>query len=196
MTTIPLYSLLFPLLAAAEWRFARGMSKWKRYQFYALMFGMAYLTVFDAAFSVGFLLVVLGVAMPPHNALFSALHGQPPERKDHWLFEWMQTAAYRLTEKPFSDGITDWHRFGIIYGAVRATWALPGILFLCGYLGSWWPLVGLAFAAEGWVYYRAPTLAKLYEFEAKYHTTLAEFFVGFMVMSYGLACAMIFLGAK
>ena len=80
------------------------------------------------------------VRLLPTQALFSAVHGQPPTREDkHWNF--LQTITFKIWKlHP-----TNYYVWGIIYGFVRASLAIPAMIYLGGL--SW------LFLAQGMLYF-------------------------------------------
>jgi hypothetical protein len=186
MTLHWIFFLILPPIYAAIWRYARGEGLWRRWQFYAAMFLVPLLLSGAVVFAAAFLLFVIGLAMPPHNALFSTVTGAAPSRADHWLFNWMQWLAYRLTIGRDIFSKADWYQFGIIYAAVRALWTLLGIFWLWWCVDSLSPLLGLFVFAQGVVYYQAGRLAKRMSAE-HIAWTLAEFAMGWLVAVYMLA---------
>jgi len=83
--------------------------------------------------SIPLMWVVCVMVIPPTQCLFSAVHNQPPGRRDSAMWYWMQSLAYKLRSR-FN---WNWYGFGIAYGAIRAIPTLPAII----YLGNPWLLL-------------------------------------------------------
>jgi len=161
------------------WRGEDGVPNWVWYTFMALCAGAVTL---DPYFILCWMVFVFGYAVLPWHAMFSAINGQPPGRKDHWSVQWMQDVAYRLTTRqlPFMGYLAEviyWQRFGVIYGAIRAATILPGVFLLCGYTGSLLPITGLLFLGMGVVYWLCGRVDK------------AERVMGFAIGVYLIVCA-------
>ena len=86
----------------------------------AIMTGLAYAYSQDVTQTLLWLWVFVVMGCFPTHVLFSAIHGNLPGRRDHWLFDWMQTIARRFKGKAV----------GVVYGAVRALPALPAFILL------------------------------------------------------------------
>lgn len=72
----------------------------------------------EAAAAWAWLFVVMGCF--PTQTLFTAIHGQPPARKDHWAFRGIQDAALRFKGKAA----------GVAYGCLRGLVASPAFIAL------------------------------------------------------------------
>lgn len=160
------YLLFIPAVTSILNRLWRGEAGVPRAVWYAFMVAVATGTCFLAhptmdmgslrGLTVIWLVYFLGYALMPWQAMFSATHGNPPGRKDNWAVQWMQMVAKFLT----IDRGQDWYDFGIVYGIIRATLMIPGILLLAHFYGSHIPLIGLVGLMMGFVYYAAGLFAR------------------------------------
>lgn len=135
--------LFLPLLTAILNR-VRGEGIIPRVLWYAIMVTLG--SWYDARLILPWLLYFLGYAMMPWQAMFSAINGNSLSRKDHWSIQWMQDVSRKLAGN-------NNYRFGIVYGALRATLMIPGIVWLAIVTGSLLPLIGLIGMGMGGVYY-------------------------------------------
>lgn len=159
------YLLGIPAVTAITNRFWRGEGSVPRAVWYAFMVSVAtgagYISrpdmTGDSIRGLAFiwLLYFLGYALFPWQAMFSALHGRGPGRQDPWYAQWMQVLAFILSNKSFSEEPANWIRFGIVYGTIRASLMIPGILLLAYFYTSYIPLIGLLGLGMGLVYYGA-----------------------------------------
>lgn len=147
---------MIPFITAITNRLWRGEGQLKRWQWLAFMVTLAGLTsksrgtiLEEIELLASWFLFFAGYAILPWQAMFSAIHGQAPSRADSKWFNWMQTLALWITRPK----VPNYYVFGMVYGAIRALWMVPGIIALCYVLHSWLPLVGLAGLLMGVVYY-------------------------------------------
>jgi hypothetical protein len=88
----------------------------------------------------------------PTQSLFSAVNGKAPTRDDSKLWDWLQNLAAMIAAgfHPWTNGEVNAYVFGIIYGFLRASLAIPAIIAI----GNWWLLLflltGFAYYAAGW----------------------------------------------
>ncbi|NBW13721.1 MAG: hypothetical protein EBR82_37550 [Caulobacteraceae bacterium] len=83
-------------------------------------------TLYLADTLAGMWIVVVVTIMPPH-AMFSAIDGKMPGRKDGG-YQWMQNLAYKATRAlPHKWAFYD---LGIVYGLIKGCLAIPAILWL------------------------------------------------------------------
>lgn len=126
--------LLIALVSGAL--FAMRGSGLPKALWYAVMVAIIYgvtMSLYDTALWL-WVLIVAG-SLPTH-AMFSAIHGNPPGRDDgnwQWLQELSRTINGALPAISSAELInSNWgaKRFGIIYGAVRSSLAIPAIILL------------------------------------------------------------------
>lgn len=91
-----------------------------RWLWLAIMTGLAYAYSQYVTQTLLWLWVFVVMGCFPTHVLFSAIHGIPPGRRDHWLFQWMQDIALNFDGKAV----------GVFYGVVRALPALPAFILL------------------------------------------------------------------
>jgi len=109
------------------------------------------------------------VRLIPTNTMLSAVNGNPPAREDSWKWQWMQDLAYWIrwhSPLPPSD-----YWLGIYYGAIRASLAIPAIL----YIGNPWLLL---FLLQGAVYYAAGVFQRRFYPMKDYAPRIAEVISG------------------
>jgi hypothetical protein len=99
------------------------------------------------------------------NEMFSAITGFAPAR-----MTWMGKLANKIDVK-------NWYQFGIIFGAIRFTPMLPGIILL----GNYW---GLLFVGMGYVYYLCGKFSKYACGSNKIAVTCAEIVMGYAIGLY------------
>jgi hypothetical protein len=103
------------------------------------------------------LLYFLGYALMPWQAMFSAVTGEKPGRDDGWYIQWMQVLSADIVGielgKPIFYTAETWRQFGMVYGALRATLMMPGIIALIYVSHSLVPLAGLEALLMGVVYW-------------------------------------------
>lgn len=171
-----IYALALPFISAGlnrTWRGEGGAPKWAWLGFMTIM---AWCLTFDPLFTLAWTLTLLGYAVPPNQALFSAVHGFLPMRKDSREWQWMQDCAYWIEARLPAQNTA--HAFGMIYGAFRAIPMAPGIFMMAGYTQSLAPLMfGQAFLLLGAIYAMCGRVDR------------AERAVGFMLGCYLLVCA-------
>lgn len=123
------------------------------------------------------------VRLLPTNSLLSAVHGYKPARDDSRLWDWLQDLAIyaeKLTRtkkekvgafkvETYTD--PNYYIFGIIYGFLRASLAIPAIIII----GNWWPLL---FLLSGFIYYAAGWYGRRYN--GKDNVRWVEGFIGFL----------------
>lgn len=198
MMTIALFFL--PLVTAIANRLWRGEGMVPRWVWYSYMIfcgtsvyymghpetAGAHLTLIGCAWAV----YLLGYAVPPSQALFSAIHGRAPSRGDRPIWQWMQHAAYEIAAcvRPYRFDQTEvvYHTFGVIYGTIRSLWMLPGVAMLCYATGSPLPAAGLVSMLLGLLYYGAGRLSRHFEQGEVMGVPLAELGAGWWIGSYML----------
>lgn len=188
-------ALFIPAILAPINRFARGEGKWKRWQWYGFITLLSGFVSFDSKFAIIFLLIALGYALFPWQAMFSAFTGKPPGRKDHWIAQWMQNLTHAILSHWYVESLLNaeeypiyYKRFGMIYGAIRGALTIPGILMMCGYTKSWIPLIGILFLGMGVVYFLAGKLCMRFELRESMAVPFAETFMGWWLGTYLLIC--------
>jgi len=131
------------------------------------------------------LIYFLGYALLPWQAMFSAITGESPSRKDSWYTQWMQTLAYAITGTSYGGTYppAQWRLFGIVYGAIRACWMIPGIILLMQFYNSYIALAGLFGLAMGLVYYGGYRLALHFQ-AGNMSVTLSEMTMGWWLGTY------------
>lgn len=187
---------MVPIVVALFNRFGRGEGLVPRWAWYALMVDTALIVCAASkfnlyelgAFTASWLIFFLGYALLAWQAMFSAVHGKPPARKDPGYINWMQDLAYFLSRAPQAgtpaSAIYNYRLFGIIYGTIRATTMIPGILMLCWITRSSIPLDGLFVLAMGLVYYGAGKLSKHLTGTPYIGEALAEIGMGWWLGTY------------
>ena len=111
------------------------------------------------------------VRLIPTNTMLSAVNGNPPAREDSWKWRWMQELAYETDHVLVKCGINSWYVFGIIYGIIRASLAIPAILII----GNPWLLL---FLLQGVLYYAAGVFQRRFYPMKDYAPRIAEVFSG------------------
>ncbi len=194
--------LLLPFVIGVFNRWARGEGNVPRFVWYGVMTTTGALlgnpellsytgfTWHNALIYPIWLLFLAGYAMAPWQALFSAITGEAPSRKDSWRWQWMQDLAFPLSNRTWSENPPNWYRYGIVYGTIRACLMLPGIAALCWFYQSPAPLVGAGLLIMGFVYY-ACGRAAVHLNAGGVAVPLAEFTMGDFIGCYMLACAAI-----
>lgn len=187
---IPIASLLFPGISAGLNRKWRGDGEAPRWAWYLFMTTMIYAVTGDVIFSGIWLFFLFGYALLAWQAMFSAINGQPPGRQDAWYAQWMQTLTLWINKRLPAIGVTEnWYRYGMIYGAIRATAMLPAIFMLCGYTGSWIPMTGLLLLSMGYTYKRCGDYCAYIGVPRGTGVGFAEMVMGWCIMTYGVICA-------
>jgi len=122
---IPL--VVFPTLLTAVllalFNMARGEGKLPHWAWLILA---AFITQSIPAMWIIFVVTIL-----PIQSLFSATHGNPPNRGDgRW--EFLQDATFYLMHRfvPHKNLVHWWQAYGMVYGAIRGSLALPAIVWL------------------------------------------------------------------
>lgn len=195
---------LTPLITGIGNRILRGEGALPRWQWYLSMtiLGTGIFALFHPnatqsnlnALFVIWLLYLVGYAMLPMHAVFSAAHGYAPDRKDGWYINWLQTLSYAISgaPKPVTRASYMWNyrRFGVVYGTLRALAMVPGVVWLCYFTGSYVPLIGLLSLFLGVVFYGADLLSKHFIASGIMAIPLAEMFIGNWLGVYMLIVAM------
>jgi len=181
------WQLLLPGLSAYINRFARGEGNWPKFLWLAFMALAGYLCSRDLGFTLIWLVFVAAYAIPPTHGMFSALSGNPPSRKDHPIFQWMQDIAMGLARGSWIEEQVDWHRFGIIYGAVRSFLILPAIISMAFYQQSLVPLIGFIFLGLGYLYYWSGKVCRKNGISGA-AVALTEIITGWALMTWMLEC--------
>lgn len=125
-------------LANRLWRGEGAVPRWVWYTAMVLCAIMVCEAWSQWQLYVIWLVFFLGYAALGWQAMFSTITGTCPGRKDAWYFQWMQTVTYwicGMSPNVPCDTYTSqqWRVFGMVYGAVRATAMIPGILMLASY---------------------------------------------------------------
>ena len=128
------------------------------------------------------LLYFVGYAMMPWQAMFSAVNGDAPSRQDHWLIQWMQPLTLKLTG-------ANYHLYGIVYGVIRASLMIPGVVALMAVTGSFTPLIGLLGLSMGLVYYLCGRFSRHSQMGNAFGVPLAELVMGWWHGTFILLCA-------
>lgn len=189
---IPSYLMFIPGVSAVLNRYWRGEGAVKRWVWYAFMTSLGFLATFDLKFTAIWLLFLVGYAMLPWHAMFSAVHGQGPSRRDPRYAQWMQTVAFYLIglepmgKKTYTTAV--WRNFGKVYGAIRALPMLPAVFAFALYLKSPVPLIGIAFFGMGLVYFYGGKAARHVK-QPGIAIALSEIIMGWCVATYMLICA-------
>lgn len=179
----------FPLLTAVLNRYWRGEGnapRWLWYTFMTLAAGAVSYKVDWAGFI--WLPFLLGYAMAPWQAMFSAITGGPPSRRDSLQWQWMQTLAYKLTtsERVKAGSSSEyWKLFGVVYGAIRGSLMLPGVAVLTYFYHSPAPLLGILFLNLGVIYYIGGKMAEHIQ-SPNAPVPISEFIVGYLLGWYML----------
>jgi hypothetical protein len=140
---------------------------------------IAWCLTFNWVFCLAWLLLLLGYAVPPTHAMFSAVHGLPPARDDSAVWQWMREVSLRVNKALPSLAIgLLWARYGVIYGFVRALLMMPGAVLMAGLAQSPALLAcSFVFLLLGMSYFIAGTVKG------------AEIATGFVLGVYLVACA-------
>lgn len=191
------YTLPITLPTALANRLWRGEGMVPRWVWYGTMVLLA--VVLSGQWSAWqlyliWLLYFLGYAGLGWQAMFSTITGTCPGRKDAWYYQWMQVLAYRicgLDPNVPCDTYTaaQWRKFGVVYGTIRATTMIPGILLLCVWAHSWVPLSGLLGLLMGVVYYESWRLSEHFNCGTAMAVPLAEMCMGWWLGTYMLICS-------
>lgn len=182
--------LFVPGLMAIVNRYWRGEGTIDRLTWYVSNAMLALALSLDAKFSLIWLLFELGYAMMPWQAMFSAVHGVRPGRKDGWLTQWMQPAAHWTAGKLYGmdyESKAFWQRFGIVYGAFRGALMLPAIYAMALYTQSPVPWIGLVFLFMGQIYYWGGKIAHHFGCD-NVAVALSEVVMGWLCGTYLLIC--------
>lgn len=181
---------LLPLVGAGLNRKWRGEAQAPRWAWYAMMTIIAYVSTLDARFAAIYALFLLGYAMAPWQAMFSAVNGHAPGRSDSAYFQWMQEITYSICGIPriLVDVEKYWYNFGIVYGTIRATLMIPGIFMLAGYTSSLVPFIGLGFLSMGYIYYLGGKLSRYWGISESTGVPFSEIPMGYLITAYMLVC--------
>jgi hypothetical protein len=145
--------------------FAMRGSGMPRFLWVTLMAAFAYGITDDVWQTLLWLWVYVVAGCLPTNALMSAVHGIFPMRGDgRWQF--LQIATVAITERLPSKWA--FYDFGIVYGILRNSLAIPAIIML----GKPWLMLILT---QGFVYFAC---GKLYKRNA---VRLGEFIIGAII---------------
>lgn len=176
-------ALLLPAISAGLNRKWRGEAQAPRFAWYGLMALMAYALTLDMAFTVVWGLFLLGYAVLPWHAMFSAMNGKPPKRKDHPAAQWMQSVAHFINDKLSEpdNAKEKWQRYGIVYGAVRALPMMPAVLLLSHYSPLWY--AGAALFLMGYVYFLCGKLSVYFK-ATHLDVAFAEIVMGWALATY------------
>lgn len=142
-----------------------GLLDAPRWAWVAATAALCYFAADNWLFAACWLWVYLVIGISPTHALFTAIHGNMPIRRDHWLFQWQQEWA------SFAKG----RLYGVVYGVMRSLPALPAFIIMAAYSGSLLPLAGFVIALHGVVYYFARSVP------------IAEYVIGY-ALGLGLVC--------
>lgn len=183
-------AMLLTLVGAGLNRKWRGEGQAPRWAWYGMMVALALVSTLDERFAAIWTVFLLGYALAPWQAMFSAVNGQKPGRNDSAAFQWMQEVAYSICGMPriLVDVEKYWYDFGIVYGAIRATLMIPGIFLIAGYTHSWVPLIGLSFLSMGYIYYLGGKLARYWGIAEGTGVAFAEITMGYLIITYMLIC--------
>jgi hypothetical protein len=86
--------------------------------------------------------IVLGIF--PTQSLFSAIHGDPPSRRDKWPFYYLQDSIVYHANMG--------RVYGIAYGVVRGALAVPAVIFLAS-INLWCLVFLIPVTLHGAIYY-------------------------------------------
>lgn len=175
-----------PGLLAFLNRYWRGEGRIPRWLWHIFHFGLAYITTFNLQFALAWLLFSIGYSAFSWQAMFSAVTGRQPGRRDSWYIDWMQTLAYKLNKGVLTP--TGWQRFGTTYGTIRATLMLPGIIAITSIIG-WIGLIGLLCLSMGLIYRYSATIRDHFELPEDKAIAIAEVIMGYLIGTYMLICA-------
>ncbi len=140
------------------------------------------------------LIYFLGYALLGWQAMFSTITGTCPGRKDAWYYQWMQTLAYAIChmdpDVPCDTYSTQqWRIFGVVYGTIRATTMIPGILLLAQWAHSYVPLAGFLSLLMGVVYYCGYRLSMHFTNSTGMAVPFSEMCMGWWLGTYMLICS-------
>lgn len=188
-------ALGLPFVSAGLNRKWRGEGQAPRWVWYTYMVICGWCVTLNWKFTLIWISFLLGYALLPWQAMFSAVNGQAPSRKDHWSVQWMQNVAHWVHREwwPTTDCTNldpeYWCEFGIIYGAIRALSMMVSVGLFTWYAHSFAPLAGLLFSAMGYVYYLGGSLSRYWLKNNAIGVPIAEIFMGWAILSYMLVCA-------
>lgn len=194
-----------------DWR-GEGDTPFGRWFWYVFQFMVMFLITRSVVVSSGWLVFSLGYSLLGWQALFSAIHGRPPQRKDSVLYDWMQSVTFKwlgmqrpkyikarlpngkteyLLDPAWINAYTlrEWRKFGAWYGVLRGAMMLPAIIFFVGVFQSLIPLVGLVFLSIGWMYRWAGLIRTNYTLPEGMAVVFAEGIVGWSMGTYLLIIA-------
>lgn len=107
----------------------------------------------------------------PTNAMLSAVNGNAPAREDSWKWQWMQDLTINIDHVLVKRNMSSWHIYGIIYGFIRASLAIPAILII----GNPWLLL---FLLQGVLYYAAGVFQRRFFVMKDYAPRIVEVLSG------------------
>lgn len=189
------YFVFIPAITALINRFWRGEAGKPRWAWYSFMVLLAMtvcglnLEYSAIPMTLAWTLFFAGYAMLPWQAMFSAVNGQAPGRKDAWWIQWMQTVAATICDIHLDNpsaiySESRWRAFGMVYGTLRAMFMAPGILALEYLTRSPLPAVGLLGFGMGVVYYLGYRLAKHFNIPIAMGVPFAEIGMGWWLGTY------------
>ena len=212
---IPWFWLFIPGLIAwlnRTWR-GEGNTPFGKWFWFASLTCCAYAMTLNLVFAASWLFFCLGYCLLGWHAMFSAITGRPPGRKDSPKTQWMQDAAYQalsMARPPYFPGIDDdggtieilsphyvtpydpakWKRFGVVYGGIRGLLMLPGVAWLIWATQSLLPLLGVIIATGmGAVYFLGGRIVQKYQLPEDKAVLIAEVMMGWLIGTYLLVCA-------
>lgn len=182
------FAIFLPALTAALNRVWRGEGAVPRWAFFAFM--TCPMVILDWRLTLPWLLVLVGYTVPPTQAMFSAVHGRPPGRRDGWAWNWMHPATTSIiTVKPGGTMMGIYRIYGMVYGGLRGLYTLPGVLWVWWVSGTPIALLGVLFLGQGVVFYQAGRIARRFELPETMAVPIAEVVMGWWLGSYMLVCA-------
>ena len=165
-----------------------GMPKWL---WFAVMFLLPFTIGKDWGFCVAWAVFILGYAVLPWQAMFSAFTGMPFVRKDGRYVQWMQDWSTALSRKYIIGHWSNkslWKLSGVIYGVFRAIPMMFGVAALYLYTGNTSALWGVLFFGMGLVYLVSGIVCRIikqrFTVRGSIEVVLAELMMGLLIWGY------------
>lgn len=174
---------IVPILCAILNRF-RGNDIISKGLWFAIMTALPLVLRHSIYFCVLWLIFLLGYAVLPWQAMFSAATGRPPRNDKGYMQQLSDLALYLTKLLPPVENKVMWYRFGMVYGALRAVFMWIGVAGLYAYTGSLNALYGLLFVFMGVIYYFCGVYARKKEIPEKVAIEFAELVLGWCIGAY------------
>lgn len=173
------------------WRGEGEIPRWQWYLFMVVLANIVCGTLEHLMLYAVWLIYFLGYALLPWQAMFSAITGEPPSRQDKGWFNILQTLTYKVCNMQEGGTYTpaQWRKYGVVYGAFRGAFMLPGVLLLALSAHSLVPLAGVLCLCMGLVYYGGYLLSMNFTSSTMVAVPLSELTMGWWHGTYILICA-------